>query len=53
MKKSTLATRCLIAFLLLAGIVAVLWNLNRYAGTGISPRLLLFVRWAALVAVCG
>src|SRR5215469_10359429 len=53
MKKSPLATRCLIAFLALAGIAAVLWSLNHYAGTSISSRLLLVVRWAALVAVCG
>lgn len=53
MKKSPLAIRCLIAFLILAGIAAVLWNLNRYAGTAISPRLLLIVRWAALAAICG
>ena len=53
MRKSTLAIRCLIAFLLLAGIAAVLWSLNRYAGTAISPRLLLMVRCVALVAICG
>ncbi|HEY6350071.1 MAG TPA: cation:dicarboxylase symporter family transporter [Candidatus Angelobacter sp.] len=53
MKKSPLAIRCLIAFFLLAGIAAVLWGLNHYAGTGISPRVLLVARWIALAAFCG
>ena len=53
MKKSLLAGRCLIAFVVLAGIAALLWSLNHYAGTSVSPRLLLVVRWAALVALCG
>ncbi|HEY6252319.1 MAG TPA: cation:dicarboxylase symporter family transporter [Candidatus Angelobacter sp.] len=53
MKKSPLAIRCLIIFFLLAGIAAVLWGLNHYAGTSIPPRALLIVRWAALAAFCG
>lgn len=53
MKKSPLTVRCLIAFFVLAGITAVLWSLNRYAGTNISPKVLLGVRWAALAAFCG
>lgn len=53
MKNSRVAIRCLIAFLLLAGIAAVLWALNHYAGTTISPKVLLVVRWAGLVALSG
>jgi len=53
MKKSPLAIRCLIAFFLVAGIAAVLWGLNHYAGPHISPKVLLVVRWTALAAFCG
>ena len=53
MKKSPLAIRCLIAFFLVAGIAAVLWGLNHYAGPYISPKVLLVVRWTALAAFCG
>jgi proton glutamate symport protein len=43
----------LIAFLALAGLAAVIWAVGHYAGVAISPRLLLTLRWAALVGFCG
>jgi proton glutamate symport protein len=42
--------RFLIAFLLLAGIAAVVWAVGHYGGIAIPPALLLALRWAALLA---
>ena len=52
MKNSGLAIRFLVACLALAGVAAVLWAINHYGGTSISPTALLVVRWAALLAFC-
>lgn len=43
----------LIAFLFLAGVAAVFWAANQYAGAHIPPTVLLGFRWAALAAFCG
>jgi proton glutamate symport protein len=43
----------LAAFLVLAGIAAVLWAVGHYAGASIPPMVLLVCRWAALLAFCG
>src|ERR1700682_2805584 len=40
----------LIAFLLVAGIAAVVWAAGHYGGIAISPALLLGLRWIALLA---
>jgi proton glutamate symport protein len=43
----------LIAFLLLAGIAAVVWAVAYYGSMAIPPGLLLGLRWVALVAFAG
>ncbi|HWX55805.1 MAG TPA: cation:dicarboxylase symporter family transporter [Verrucomicrobiae bacterium] len=52
MKKSG-QSQFLPAFLLLAGLAALGWSLEHYAGAAISPYLLRGLRWAALLAFCG
>ncbi|HEY6968379.1 MAG TPA: cation:dicarboxylase symporter family transporter [Candidatus Angelobacter sp.] len=47
-----MAIRFLVVFLALAGVAAVLWAINHYGGTSISPTALLVVRWVALLAFC-
>jgi len=37
----------------LAAVAAILWAVGHYSGAVISPGLMMAVRWAALVAVCG
>jgi proton glutamate symport protein len=39
--------------MVLAWLAAVVWAVGHYAGVAVSPRLLLALRWAALVAFCG
>ena len=53
MSNSRSQGRFLIAFLVLAGIAAVLWAIGRYSRSAIPANLLLTLRWAALLAVCG
>lgn len=53
MKQPTRQVRFLGAFLLLAGLAAVLWSVAHYAGAPIAPVVLLICRWAALAAFCG
>ncbi len=53
MNSSGIKLRFLVASLLLAGIAAVLWAANHYAGTQIPSPVLLICRWAALAAFCG
>jgi proton glutamate symport protein len=43
----------LIAFLLLAGVAAVLWAVGHYSGAAIPVVLLLSLRWATLLAFVG
>ncbi len=43
----------LFAFLGLAAVAAILWSVGHYSGAAISPGLMMVVRWAALLAVCG
>ncbi len=45
--------RFLIAFFVLAGLACLLWAIGHYGRVTISSNLLLAIRWAALVAVCG
>ncbi len=44
--------RLLVASLVLAGLAAVLWAANRYAGLNLPPLVLLVCRWAALGVFC-
>jgi proton glutamate symport protein len=53
MRKPTTQARFLGAFLLLAGLAAVLWSVAHYARAPIAPVVLLICRWAALAAFCG
>ena len=53
MKHSPGQLRFLLAFLLLAGVAAVLWAIAHYAGAPIPPELLLVARWIAVLAFCG
>src|SRR5215475_10431633 len=61
MKNPQLQTRFLIAFLLLAGVAAVLWAAGHYTGSSMVLRfdathgidLVMIFRWAALAAFCG
>ncbi len=53
MKPSPVQFRFLLAFLLLAGVAAVLWAAAHYGGAPISPALLLAFRWLAVLAFCG
>ncbi|HEY2496849.1 MAG TPA: cation:dicarboxylase symporter family transporter [Candidatus Angelobacter sp.] len=43
----------LIAFLLLAGIAALLWAVNHYTGVVVHPHVLLVFRCATILALCG
>ena len=45
--------RFLIAFFLLTGLACILWAVGHYGNVGMSANLLLTLRWAALIAVCG
>jgi proton glutamate symport protein len=53
MNSSRSKGKFLIAFLLLAGIAAVLWAIGYYSGAAIPAFLLKSLRWAALVAFVG
>src|SRR5207302_3673517 len=53
MKHSPGQLRFLLAFLLLAGVAAVLWAIAHYTGAPIPPELLLVARWIAVLAFCG
>jgi proton glutamate symport protein len=53
MKHSPVQFRFLLAFLLLAGVAAVLWAVAHYTGAPLSPQLLLVFRWLAVLAFCG
>jgi proton glutamate symport protein len=53
MKHSPVQFRFLLAFLLLAGVAAVLWAVGHYGGAPILPGLLLVLRWLAVLAFCG
>ena len=53
MRHSPVQFRFLLAFLLLAGLVAVLWAVAHYSGAPIPPQLLLAFRWLAVLAFCG
>jgi proton glutamate symport protein len=44
--------RFLVAFLALAGIAAVLWAVNHYAGAALNAQFLTVTRWIALAAFC-
>ena len=46
-------SRFLIAFLALAGVASLLWAVNHYTGVVVHPYVLLVVRWATIVALCG
>jgi proton glutamate symport protein len=48
----TLQSKFLIAFLALAGIAAVLWAVNHYAGAVLNAQFLAVTRWIALAAFC-
>ncbi len=43
----------LIAFLLLAGIAAILWTVAYYAHAAVHPYFAIAIRWAAILAFCG
>jgi proton glutamate symport protein len=45
-------SRLFIAFLVLVWLAAVVWAVGHYAGVALSPRILLGLRWAALVVFC-
>ncbi|HXB21299.1 MAG TPA: cation:dicarboxylase symporter family transporter [Candidatus Solibacter sp.] len=53
MRHSPVQFRFLLAFLLLAGLLAVLWAVAHYSGAPIPPQLLLAFRWLAVLAFCG
>ncbi|MGH9638382.1 MAG: dicarboxylate/amino acid:cation symporter, partial [Candidatus Angelobacter sp.] len=44
--------RFLLIFLALAGIAAVLWAVNHYAGAALNAQFLTVTRWIALAAFC-
>ncbi|PYP93099.1 MAG: dicarboxylate/amino acid:cation symporter [Candidatus Angelobacter sp. Gp1-AA117] len=46
-------TKFLFAFLLIAGLCAVLWAVEHYGGVPFSPQLMTICRWAAVLAFCG
>jgi proton glutamate symport protein len=45
--------RFLLMFVALTALAAVLWAVGHYSGAVISPGLMMLVRWAALLAICG
>jgi proton glutamate symport protein len=53
MIKSSSENKFLFVFLALAAVAAILWLVGHYSGAVISPGLMMIVRWAALLAVCG
>ncbi len=53
MIKPASQNKFLFTFLALAAIATILWSVGHYSGAVISPGLMMMVRWAALVAVCG
>ena len=53
MKNSRLQAPLLTAFLVLAGLAAVLWAVASYTATAIPPAVLLVSRWAAMLAFGG
>ena len=53
MKTSSTQLKLLLAFLLLAGIAAVLWAFGHYTGVAVSPAILLTLRWGAILVFCG
>ncbi len=48
-----LQNKFLLAFLVLAGVAAVLWAVAYYGRASVPAMLLLVLRWAALLALCG
>src|SRR5947209_6097407 len=46
-------TKFLFAFLLIAGLCAVLWAVEHYGGVPFSPQLMTIFRLAAVLAFCG
>lgn len=53
MKQTGSQTKFLFAFLLIAGLCAVLWAVGHYTGAAISPQWMMICRWAAVLAFCG
>jgi proton glutamate symport protein len=53
MIKPSAQNRFLLMFVALTALAAVLWAVGHYSGAVISPGLMMSVRWAALLAICG
>ena len=53
MIKLSAQNRFLLMFVALTALAAVLWAVGHYSGAVISPGLMMLVRWAALLAICG
>ena len=53
MIKLSAQNRFLSMFVALTALAAVLWAVGHYSGAVISPGLMMLVRWAALLAICG
>jgi proton glutamate symport protein len=53
MIKPSAQNRFLLMFVALTALAAVLWAVGHYSGAVISPGLMMLVRWAALLAICG
>jgi proton glutamate symport protein len=53
MIKPSAQNRFLLMFVALTALATVLWALGHYSGAVISPGLMMSVRWAALLAICG
>jgi proton glutamate symport protein len=53
MIKPSAQNRFLLMFIALTALAAVLWAVGHYSGAVISPGLMMSVRWAALLAICG
>ena len=52
MSNSRSGNRFLLAFLLLAGVAALLWAIVHYSGAALPGPLLLGTRWLAIIALC-
>src|SRR6476661_2630522 len=53
MIKLSAQNRFLLMFVALTALAAVLWAVGHYSGAVISLGLMILVRWAALLAMCG
>jgi proton glutamate symport protein len=53
MIKPSSQNKFLLLFVALTAVAAILWTVGHYSGAAISPGLMMLVRWAALLAICG